>query len=881
MSTLKKKVLTSTGLKNIGTISSTSAMTGAFTGNPEEIHAIKQGQPVDAEKMLKILQDIVSNDLSLDAQQNTFFPLLSEGVLPVRSAKNFKLITNDIVTILTKEVTPTNPTTSIKIQATDCRIKVRDTILPFTADQDFVTVAPGLGQIQITPVVALNNYRTVLLQVKLDGSYNLKYLGSESLTKTEHSSRLDEDIDGYAIYSFVIQNIAGITKIVSIKRIFDYSGFNNFFLRDIVPWHRSRLYDNVFHLYIDDARHLRDENFDFLTKDAATSFDNSGNEVDPTDAVYYNNDASTGQAKFKFNTNVFPELLEPDHNIYSYPGDVINGSGIYHYIVPGDVAPSAMPFPEYASPSTGLRSIGWLFFNKIANAGAFQNSAKLKSLTIALHKSPSAAFDDNIKVALVSLPRFTQDSISLSQFNILSTTTPSPGIVEIVCNDAGINFASVSGWSSDYPAFVNTQLNVGDIVFFTTGANAGYSSKITQIVNGTTIQFEALSNAVAPTDDFIIFKNVPIQSPYIAGEVEYDVTYLNAQRTIALGPGTNLVSTTPGHDNYFKITKDGLAINIDKNKYYFIIPKVAVATDDIVSNVPLMLVNDNATNVGGGSFRNIYFYATYFPAVGTYPNSDFTLYDYFGDIGSSNASRGTAWAGFLDKWDISARDLNDTEIDLLALASWAGITQNQCLVDLTRGVAIFHPDYSPMSLYAKYRIESIIGAESSSKEIKNEGTNSSLEDWMTDKYPDAVNSGLGYVKKKLKSVDTRKVVIPAGYIAYGFEGLQIDDPIDLEQEAELILLQRRQPQFLFWVLSGLAIGWNEDVIVGAGSQQYPQFRTYSKDNEIIKLTYIYNGDNTVSSIFFEYSINNGVTYSPLITKNFAYITGFLSATTWT
>jgi hypothetical protein len=880
MSTIRKRVNTSGGLQNIQTIANTAAIT-SYTAAIDELHAIKQGEPIDAEKFLKILQDLIFNDVSVDAQAATFFPLLSEGVLPIRATKNFKLTTNDVVTTTLNEITEVNPSTSIKINAMDCRIKIEDTILEVASDQDFVTVAPGMGQVQIPVLTNANNYRTVLLQMKTTGTYDLKFLGVETLIQPDHASRLDEDSDAYALYSFVLKKIGADTKIVSIKKILDYSGFNNFFLRDMGAWHRSKVYDNVFRVFTDEARHLRKDDFSLLTTDYATATDNSLAEVEPTDSVFYNNDVSTGQAKFKLDTSLFPELTEPDHNIYSYPGNALTGSGLYHYIVPGDEESAAMPFPDYASPNVGLRSLGWFFLDKVANAGVFQETTKIKSVTLALYKSPLAAFDDNVKVALVNIPRFTQNTISLTQFNAQTITTPSPGIVQIVCNDAGVNFASLNSWSTDYPAFQNTQLNVGDIVFFVTGACAGYSSKITEIVNGATIKFEALSNAVNSGDDFIIFKNVPIASPYIAGELEYDVTYLNAQRTIALGPGTNLISSTAGTDNYFKITKDNLAINIYKDRFYFIIPKVAVATDDIVSNVPMLLVNNNLTNVGNGDFKNVYFYATYFPSVGFYPDTSFTIYDQFGDISSSSASRQTAWSGFLDRWDILPRDLNDTEIDALYNGGWAGIAQNQCLVDVTRGICLFHPDYSPMYIYGLYRIESFVGAETNTTEIKTQTAQASIEDWMKDKFPDGVNSGLGYVKKKLTSADNRDIVIPGGYTAFAFEDVQLDSPIQIEENGEFILLQRRQPQYLFWITSGLAVGWDEDVIVGAGSQQYPEFRTYSKAAEIIRLTYVYNMDNTISTIFFEYSQNSGGTYTSLITKNFSYISTFLSATTWT
>lgn len=880
MAIIRKKVNTPSGLQHIVLINSTSSING-YTGNIEEINVPKQGEPVDAEKVLKLIQDLVYNDTNVEAQMSTFFPLISEGVLPVRGLDNFKLITNDIVTSQLREVTLTNPTTSIKIKAADCRIKVEENIVVTSGDQDFVTVTPGVGQVQINPVVLANGHRTVLLQMKTTGLYDLKYLGSETLLKPDHASRLDEDSDGYALYSFILKRIGADTKIISIKRIFDYSGFNNFFLRDYVAWHRSKEYDNVFRIFLDDARHLRKENFELLNSDYATALDNSANEVDLADALYYNTDASTGQAKFKFDSITFPEPLEPDRNIYSYPGDLTNGNGIYHYIVPGDEQSAAIAFPEYSSPNVGLRSVGWFYFNKVANAGAFQETAKIKSLTLALHKSPLAVFDDNIKVAIVNFPRFKQNTVDLEEFNCGSVTTPVVGITEIVCNTSGVLFNNLSAWSTDYPSFQNGQLNEGDIVFFTSGACAGYSSKITQIINATTIRIESLSNPVSANDDFIIFKNVPITSQYIAGEIEYDVTYLNAQRTIALGPGTNLVSSSAGTDDYFKITKDNQNISIYKNKFYFIIPKVNVASDDIVSNVPLLLANNNLTNVGNGDFRNIYFYITYFPAVGLYPDLYFTLYDGYGDISSTSASRSTAWSNLLDRWDLLPKDLNDTEIDELYNGGWSGISLNQCFIDVTRGICLFHPDRSPMYLYATYAIESFVGAETNTTELRRQGTLHSIEDWMKDKYPDNVNSGLNYVKKKLSSIDSREITIPTGYIAYTFDGAELGSGIQLEQDAEFLILQKRQPQFLFWVTSGLAIGWNEEVIVGSGSQQYPEFRTYTKDAEIIRLTYVYNVNNTISSILFEYSQNGGGTYVPLTTKNFNYIGLYLSDTSWT
>jgi len=880
MAIIRKKVNTPSGLQNILLINSTSAING-YTGNIEEINTVKQGEPVDAEKVLKLIQDLVYNDTNVEAQMSTFFPLISEGVLPIRGLDNFKLTTNDIVTTQLKEVTLTNPTTSIKINATDCRIKVEENIIVTAGNQDFVTVAPGVGQVQINPVVLANGHRTVLLQMKATGLYDLKYLGSETLLKPDHASRLDEDTDGYALYSFILKRIGADTKIISIKRIFDYSGFNNFFLRDYVPWHRSKEYDNVFRVFLDDARHLRKENFDLLDGNYATATDNSLAEVELSDSVYYNNDASTGQAKFKFDSTTFPELSEPDHNIYSYPGNITTGSGIYHYIVPGDEQSAAIAFPEYPSPSTGLRSIGHLYFNKVANAGAFQNTAKLKSLTLALYKSPLAAFDDNIKVAIANLPRFTQGNINLNQFNASVVTTPSPGVTQIVCNDAGVNFASVSAWDSDYPAFINTQLNVGDIVFFTSGPCAGYFTDITEIVNATTIKITSLSNLAVNGDEFIIFKNVPIVAPYVAGEIEFDVTTLNNERTIALGPGTNLVSSASGTNDYFKVTKDNQAITLYKEKYYFIIPKVAVASDDIVSNNPLLLINNNTTNIAGGVFRNIYFYATYFPSNGEYPSVDFTLYDSYGDLGSSNATRLTSWSNLIEHWDIVAKDLNDTEIDIIADGGWAAIALNQCFVDVTRGIALFHPDRAPEYIYGTYRIESFIGSEINSTEIRRQGTFSSIEDWMKDKYPDGVDAGLLYTKNLIASKDNRPITIPAGYTAFMTEEATLFGNVNIEENAALVVLNKRQLSFFIGITEGLAPGWEEQIIEGTGTLQYPQFKTYTLNNEIIRVTYTYNIDNNPLTKTYEYSKNNGTTWSLIGIKNFVYTGLYLTNTYWT
>jgi hypothetical protein len=125
------------------------------------------------------------------------------------------------------------------------------------------------------------------------------------------------------------------------------------------------------------------------------------------------------------------------------------------------------------------------------------------------------------------------------------------------------------------------------------------------------------------------------------------------------------------------------------------------------------------------------------------------------------------------------------------------------------------------------------------------------------------------------------LTIPSGYTAVEFEDATVTGSITFQPNSELVLLPRRTPNYLEWVVSGLAMGWNEEVIPGNGSLQYPQFRTFTNGNEIIRLTYVYNGNNNYLSITYEYSKDSGTTWAQFGTKNFVYSGLYLTNTYWT
>lgn len=124
------------------------------------------------------------------------------------------------------------------------------------------------------------------------------------------------------------------------------------------------------------------------------------------------------------------------------------------------------------------------------------------------------------------------------------------------------------------------------------------------------------------------------------------------------------------------------------------------------------------------------------------------------------------------------------------------------------------------------------------------------------------------------------LTIPSNYVAVAFDDTHINGSITFEPNSELVLLAKRTPNFLEWVCTGLAKGWNEEYIEGTGTLARPQYKTYTKGSEIIREAMSYDGSGNYTQIIFEYSNDGGSSYSIIGTKTFTYQGGYLKSTTW-
>lgn len=125
------------------------------------------------------------------------------------------------------------------------------------------------------------------------------------------------------------------------------------------------------------------------------------------------------------------------------------------------------------------------------------------------------------------------------------------------------------------------------------------------------------------------------------------------------------------------------------------------------------------------------------------------------------------------------------------------------------------------------------------------------------------------------------LTIPSNYTAIAFDDTKINGNIEFEPNSRLVFLAKRTPSFLEWVTTGLAKGWNEEYVVGAGTEDLPQYKTYRKENEIVREEFFYDDEGKYKKIVFQYSKDNGVTYSTIATKEFEYkANGLLKSTRW-
>lgn len=132
----------------------------------------------------------------------------------------------------------------------------------------------------------------------------------------------------------------------------------------------------------------------------------------------------------------------------------------------------------------------------------------------------------------------------------------------------------------------------------------------------------------------------------------------------------------------------------------------------------------------------------------------------------------------------------------------------------------------------------------------------------------------------MKKTQQGDLIVKNGYVAATLDDTVFAGNIILEPDADLFLFQKRTAPYLYAVIAGFIPGWNEQFTIGAGTLQYPQYKTYTYGNEIVRATFSYNGNGSYSFILYEYSNDLGVTYSPLATKNYVYQAGYLVSAYW-
>jgi hypothetical protein len=210
-------------------------------------------------------------------------------------------------------------------------------------------------------------------------------------------------------------------------------------------------------------------------------------------------------------------------------------------------------------------------------------------------------------------------------------------------------------------------------------------------------------------------------------------------------------------------------------------------------------------------------------------------------------------------------------------------TKYYVAIDVTRGRFQFHPDakITTASLILVNKVRPLISFyfkvdfSNLTSESVPRPDGSVVEDSLLflDK---TQHNGVLMMKRELSG----DLIVESGYIAATLDDTLITGNIVFEPDSDMFLFQKRNAPFLFWVLSGLAIGWNEEYTIGAGSLQYPQYKTYTNADEIIRMTISYNTDGSYSIVSYEYSSDSGVAYTLLATKTYVYESQYLKKVLW-
>ena len=84
------------------------------------------------------------------------------------------------------------------------------------------------------------------------------------------------------------------------------------------------------------------------------------------------------------------------------------------------------------------------------------------------------------------------------------------------------------------------------------------------------------------------------------------------------------------------------------------------------------------------------------------------------------------------------------------------------------------------------------------------------------------------------------------------------------------------------VTMGVMPDWDYSIVVGTGTNEYPDEYHFTKGQERIKLVNTWNGDNNLASFVASYTSNHTVgTYDTIGTYTITYTSGIPTAGAWT
>ena len=741
----------------------------------------------------------------------------------------------------------------------------------------------------IDPIVSGGNFRCDLIELYFDGTFKI----TKGPEDTDYpvpltlANRTDDfSLPLYYIIVHKENNAEAQSQVIFIEPLFNFSGLLRLNKHNDAFCIKHEKYpNNVYEIFRHQKEHLyTKQNIPFDLFDGSAS---TGTLVNEFDVNFPLQGVGFVQATPTVASGAVPFI--------------ISGTGRTKYNITSGVSTNIIT-NTYIEPNTNQNPYnGWFRLDDIANVPISTFTAKIKDIRIALDNSflPEVNDFDGIKIRVLQYPKINFEwqvdttsvyqiayPISGTQINIPSGSTKHFNAVSIVPNYHTTDIFAVS----------SNSVQVNDLVFVSDGDGFGQILKIVEIVNNFSIKVEGLfAKPLTTSSKFIIFKN---NSTVTLGESFQNGTYINSLvSNPALSGTSQFVFQTKAYTKAdFQFSTE---VSVVKDKFYFIEPQYVNRTSSVF--IPRILMQDNTYASGT---QNIWNTVTYRTQGGVYPVIQdgeiiMQLADRFGEISDQGETSDNRFiAGYYtanypyDKvyWQVIAKDLSDERLKFYDDNGWIfsglfpeGIQETECWIDLTTSRIAFHTSRIPIEIYATYIRRNYVSNKLTTKDILVQGRDVSLEDWMSNKYPDGKNSGLGYVKRTIGQEGD--FTIPGNYTAFMFDESYFASGVNItmEQDAELMVLQKESVNLIDYIAKSEYPGWEVTTVSGTGTELYPEFRFITKLNRRIKIQYFYDLNRVVSSIYSlskNYdSLNPGLeTYSVLYTKIYDYGSGSASGT---